>query len=170
MKQITYPPTFPADAPIIESHLHHSHPSNVADGLPAPASDSISLKSSGSKKKKSAAANTASSSSAKTSAALGVSVDPKLHAASAEDVSKLAEGLADMNVQEQDELDDPEDVFEDAEEDDSPGHTKVVYLTEQISHHPPASSYYCVAVGKGVEAAGVDQISAKVSGTSAYSS
>ncbi|KAF8325785.1 uncharacterized protein EI90DRAFT_2931268 [Cantharellus anzutake] len=43
---------------------------------------------------------------------------------------------------------------------------RVVFLTEQVSHHPPISSYYYGAPDRGIEACGVDQISAKVSGTS----
>ncbi|KAF5356612.1 hypothetical protein D9758_008242 [Tetrapyrgos nigripes] len=46
---------------------------------------------------------------------------------------------------------------------------RVVYLTEQISHHPPVSAYYGLVkttnVGGQVELLGIDQISAKVSGT-----
>lgn len=87
----------------------------------------------------------------------------KVASASAEDVSKLGDGLAALNVEVQEELDDP-DEFQDAE--DGEDGVRVVFLTEQISHHPPASSYYFAAPSKGVEAVGVDQISAKVSGTS----
>jgi len=43
---------------------------------------------------------------------------------------------------------------------------RVVFLTEQVSHHPPISSYYYAAPDRGIEACGVDQIIAKVSGTS----
>lgn len=39
----------------------------------------------------------------------------------------------------------------------------VVYLTEQVSHHPPISSAYYACPAKGVEMTCVDQISAKVS-------
>ncbi|THU96230.1 hypothetical protein K435DRAFT_858722 [Dendrothele bispora CBS 962.96] len=42
---------------------------------------------------------------------------------------------------------------------------RVVYLTEQISHHPPISAYYASCPERHVELLGVDQISAKVSGT-----
>ncbi|KAJ3998092.1 hypothetical protein F5050DRAFT_1873306 [Lentinula boryana] len=45
------------------------------------------------------------------------------------------------------------------------GKLRVVYLTEQISHHPPISAYYAVCPSRSVEMLGVDQISAKVSGT-----
>ncbi|KAJ9103831.1 hypothetical protein QFC21_002293 [Naganishia friedmannii] len=40
----------------------------------------------------------------------------------------------------------------------------VVFLCEQVSHHPPISSAYYACPGKGVEMTCVDQISAKVSG------
>lgn len=99
---------------------------------------------------------------------LSVSMADKKMAASAEDVSRLGEGLAELKVEVEGELDDP-DEFQDAEDggDDDEG-VRVVFLTEQISHHPPASSYYFACPEKGVEAAGVDQISAKVSGTSKF--
>jgi hypothetical protein len=42
---------------------------------------------------------------------------------------------------------------------------RVVYVTEQVSHHPPVSSYYASCPARQVELRGVDQISAKVSGT-----
>lgn len=43
---------------------------------------------------------------------------------------------------------------------------RVVYITEQISHHPPISAYYGVCPARSVEVLGVDQISARVAGTS----
>ncbi|KAF8516790.1 hypothetical protein JB92DRAFT_2715022 [Gautieria morchelliformis] len=42
---------------------------------------------------------------------------------------------------------------------------RVIYLTEQVSHHPPISSYFVSCPARHVTASGVDQISAKVSGT-----
>jgi len=42
---------------------------------------------------------------------------------------------------------------------------RIVYLTEQVSHHPPISAYYASCPAKHVEMCGIDQISAKVSGT-----
>lgn len=42
---------------------------------------------------------------------------------------------------------------------------RVLYVTEQVSHHPPVSSYYASCPARQVELRGVDQISAKVSGT-----
>jgi oxysterol-binding protein-related protein 9/10/11 len=41
----------------------------------------------------------------------------------------------------------------------------VVYLTEQVSHHPPVSAYYAACPARSLELYGIDQISAKVSGT-----
>ncbi|KIK70294.1 hypothetical protein GYMLUDRAFT_53358 [Collybiopsis luxurians FD-317 M1] len=43
---------------------------------------------------------------------------------------------------------------------------RIVYLTEQISHHPPVSAYYATCPARHVELLGVDHISAKVAGTS----
>lgn len=42
---------------------------------------------------------------------------------------------------------------------------RVVYLTEQVSHHPPVSAYYATCPARQIEMQGIDQISAKVSGT-----
>ncbi|KAJ7794643.1 hypothetical protein B0H14DRAFT_2922613 [Mycena olivaceomarginata] len=42
---------------------------------------------------------------------------------------------------------------------------RVVYLTEQVSHHPPVSAYYAVCPAREVEMSGIDQISARISGT-----
>ncbi|KIJ63037.1 hypothetical protein HYDPIDRAFT_29732 [Hydnomerulius pinastri MD-312] len=42
---------------------------------------------------------------------------------------------------------------------------RVVYITEQVSHHPPVSAYYASCPARSVEMMGIDQISAKVSGT-----
>ena len=44
-------------------------------------------------------------------------------------------------------------------------HVRVVYLTEQVSHHPPISAFYATCPARGVALAGVDQISAKVTST-----
>ncbi|TIC30058.1 hypothetical protein E3Q11_01137 [Wallemia mellicola] len=43
---------------------------------------------------------------------------------------------------------------------------KVSFLTEQISHHPPVSAYWYSAPDCQTEIYGVDQVSAKISGTS----
>ncbi|KAF8605654.1 hypothetical protein BDV93DRAFT_438431 [Ceratobasidium sp. AG-I] len=62
--------------------------------------------------------------------------------------------------------DEDEDTFEDAEDGQTDGErVRVVFLTEQVSHHPPISSFYITAPERGIEACGVDQISAKVAGT-----
>lgn len=42
---------------------------------------------------------------------------------------------------------------------------RIVYVTEQISHHPPVSAYLATCPARHVELSGIDQISAKVSGT-----
>ena len=42
---------------------------------------------------------------------------------------------------------------------------RVVYMTEQVSHHPPVSAYFAACPARSLELTGIDQISAKVSGT-----
>lgn len=42
---------------------------------------------------------------------------------------------------------------------------RVIYMTEQVSHHPPISSFHVACPARGIEGGGMDQISAKVSGT-----
>ena len=42
---------------------------------------------------------------------------------------------------------------------------RVVYLTEQISHHPPISAYYGLCPDRHLELLGIDQITARISGT-----
>ena len=42
---------------------------------------------------------------------------------------------------------------------------RVVYVTEQVSHHPPVSAYFATCPQRSLELFGIDQISAKVSGT-----
>lgn len=42
---------------------------------------------------------------------------------------------------------------------------KVLYLTEQTSHHPPVSAFYIDCPQRGVSARGFDQLSAKFTGT-----
>ena len=49
--------------------------------------------------------------------------------------------------------------------DDKAKRIRVIYVTEQVSHHPPVSSYYASCPARQIELRGVDQISAKVSGT-----
>jgi hypothetical protein len=43
---------------------------------------------------------------------------------------------------------------------------RVVYVTEQISHHPPVSAYFASCPARSLELMGIDQIAAKVAGTS----
>lgn len=43
---------------------------------------------------------------------------------------------------------------------------RISYLTEQTSHHPPVSAFYCACPEKGITARGFDQITAKFTGTS----
>ncbi|CAE6418754.1 unnamed protein product [Rhizoctonia solani] len=62
-----------------------------------------------------------------------------------------------------DDGDDPNEPEGNAASDDR---VRVVFLTEQVSHHPPISSFYITAPERGIEACGVDQIAAKVVGTS----
>jgi hypothetical protein len=42
---------------------------------------------------------------------------------------------------------------------------RVIYVTEQVSHHPPVSAYFAACPSRCIQMSGVDQISAKVSGT-----
>jgi len=42
---------------------------------------------------------------------------------------------------------------------------RVIYVTEQVSHHPPVSAYYASCPARQTELWGIDQISAKVYGT-----
>lgn len=49
---------------------------------------------------------------------------------------------------------------------ESSGKRKVCFLTEQVSHHPPISSFFCESKDAGVELRGVDQLGAKFTGTS----
>ncbi|EKM56961.1 uncharacterized protein PHACADRAFT_254378, partial [Phanerochaete carnosa HHB-10118-sp] len=49
--------------------------------------------------------------------------------------------------------------------DGEPRRLRTLYLTEQISHHPPVSAYHAVCPTRRVSMCGIDQISAKVSGT-----
>lgn len=43
---------------------------------------------------------------------------------------------------------------------------RVIFLTEQVSHHPPASAYFASCPSRHIEMSGMDQITAKISGTS----
>lgn len=42
---------------------------------------------------------------------------------------------------------------------------RVAYITEQVSHHPPVSAYYAACPSRSIEMRGIDQISAKIFGT-----
>lgn len=46
-----------------------------------------------------------------------------------------------------------------------PNSVRVIFLTEQVSHHPPVSAYFASCPDRHLEMSGIDQISAKVSGT-----
>lgn len=48
---------------------------------------------------------------------------------------------------------------------DDAARVRVIYLTEQVSHHPPVSAYYASCPARSLELTGIDQITAKVSGT-----
>lgn len=43
---------------------------------------------------------------------------------------------------------------------------RIAFLTEQVSHHPPISAYHAECPARHIEMTGIDQIAAKVSGTS----
>ncbi|SPO24490.1 related to OSH6 - member of an oxysterol-binding protein family [Ustilago trichophora] len=47
-----------------------------------------------------------------------------------------------------------------------PGKRRLCFITEQVSHHPPISSFFCEAKDAGVQLFGVDQLGAKFTGTS----
>ncbi|TFK72794.1 hypothetical protein BDN72DRAFT_791897 [Pluteus cervinus] len=46
-----------------------------------------------------------------------------------------------------------------------PENLRVVFLTEQVSHHPPISAFVASCPSRHLELSGIDQIAAKVSGT-----
>ncbi|KAJ9479427.1 putative Oxysterol-binding protein-like protein (putative) [Pseudozyma hubeiensis] len=46
------------------------------------------------------------------------------------------------------------------------GKQRLCFLTEQVSHHPPISSFFCEAKDAGIQLYGVDQLGAKFTGTS----
>ncbi|KAN0065665.1 hypothetical protein ACQY0O_000795 [Thecaphora frezii] len=53
-----------------------------------------------------------------------------------------------------------------ASESGKPSKRRISFLTEQVSHHPPISSFFCEAKDAGVQLYGVDQLGAKFTGTS----
>ncbi|KAG9006917.1 hypothetical protein FRB90_009645, partial [Tulasnella sp. 427] len=143
--EVQYPQGFPAEPPLITTHLHHPHgapPTIEADeeDIPPPSSKA-SVKSSTSNKKWKPSTHdpngVTTPGPAHGSDFLTVSKADKKMAASAEDVSRLGEGLAELKVEVEEELDDP-DEFQDAEDGGDEDGVRVVFLTEQISHHPPA--------------------------------
>lgn len=46
------------------------------------------------------------------------------------------------------------------------GHRRITFITEQVCHHPPISSFFVECKDTGIELCGVDQLSAKFTGTS----
>ncbi|KZV82085.1 hypothetical protein EXIGLDRAFT_657539 [Exidia glandulosa HHB12029] len=79
--------------------------------------------------------------------------------------SNLAAGVSNLSLNTLQHLANPP-AGKEIEEDVAPGETiRVVYLTEQVSHHPPISAFYAACPARGLEAEGIDQISARVSGT-----
>lgn len=48
---------------------------------------------------------------------------------------------------------------------EEPSPVRVVFLCEQVSHHPPVSAFYASCPDRHLELVGIDQISAKVSAT-----
>ncbi|KAF5383276.1 hypothetical protein D9615_005046 [Tricholomella constricta] len=52
-----------------------------------------------------------------------------------------------------------------ADAEGEPSRLRVVYVTEQVSHHPPVSAYFATCPARSLQLSGIDQISAKVSGT-----
>ncbi|KZT24149.1 hypothetical protein NEOLEDRAFT_1148783 [Neolentinus lepideus HHB14362 ss-1] len=56
------------------------------------------------------------------------------------------------------------EIIEEDEAAASEPRVRIVYLTEQISHHPPISAYHTACPSRQIELTGIDQISAKVSG------
>jgi len=48
---------------------------------------------------------------------------------------------------------------------DTDDSVRVVFLCEQVSHHPPVSAYFASCPSRSVEMSGIDQITAKISGT-----
>ncbi|KAF8804607.1 hypothetical protein BYT27DRAFT_7106663 [Phlegmacium glaucopus] len=48
---------------------------------------------------------------------------------------------------------------------DTDDSVRVVFLCEQVSHHPPVSAYFATCPSRSIEMSGIDQIAAKISGT-----
>ncbi|KAJ6469431.1 hypothetical protein C8R45DRAFT_908853 [Mycena sanguinolenta] len=49
----------------------------------------------------------------------------------------------------------------------SPDSARIIFLTEQVSHHPPVSAYYAACPTRHIEMYGIDQISAKITASTA---
>ena len=74
--------------------------------------------------------------------------------------TNLAAGMSDLSL-----ASGPADLVEADESPVDEPRIRIVYLTEQVSHHPPVSAYHAACPSRHLELAGIDQISAKVSGT-----
>jgi hypothetical protein len=112
--------------------------------VPSESSSSNSLKSS----KSTQSATSFGSKDGKSPSTTATSVETNLDA----QISNLS--LADADAYESEE-DGPKDA----------NRVRVVYVTEQISHHPPISAYYASCPARSLELMGIDQISAKVAAT-----
>ncbi|KZT70421.1 hypothetical protein DAEQUDRAFT_725323 [Daedalea quercina L-15889] len=79
--------------------------------------------------------------------------------------TNLEAGVSSLNLNDNDE--DGGELLEadDAPEAEGKRRVRVIFLTEQVSHHPPISAFYAMCPSRNTELMGVDQISAKVSGT-----
>ena len=74
--------------------------------------------------------------------------------------TNLAAGMSDLSL-----ASDAVDLVEGDDDSGDEPRIRIVYLTEQVSHHPPVSAYHAACPSRHLELAGIDQISAKVSGT-----
>ena len=71
-------------------------------------------------------------------------------AATSLDETNLAAQVSNLNLSSGTRNDDP---------------VRVIFLCEQVSHHPPASAYFASCPSRSIEMSGMDQITAKISGT-----
>ena len=71
-------------------------------------------------------------------------------AATSLDETNIAAQVSNLNLSSDTKSDDP---------------VRVIFLTEQVSHHPPASAYFASCPSRSIEMSGMDQITAKISGT-----
>ncbi|KAF8317153.1 hypothetical protein DL93DRAFT_2125174 [Clavulina sp. PMI_390] len=137
VKPVTYP-SDPNAPPILHSHLTAAAPS-------LPPSETTSTKSSKKTAKSSSKVNSLGKSAPVTPLATGSAGTGELGEVLAADISNLSLGARSSNSDQASET------------------LRVVFLTEQVCHHPPISSFYYSVPDKGVVAVGVDQMSAKVS-------